>query len=378
MLHKLQVRLPAEATDRSYDILIGTGLLDQAGLEIATRFGPRKIVVISDSHVAPLYLERLHAALKTAGHTLLQPAIMPAGEPHKTLPTLQQLAETVLQQQPDRRLLVLALGGGVVGDMAGMLAALLLRGVDYIQIPTTLLAQVDSSVGGKTGLDTPQGKNLLGAFHQPRLVLADLDLLRSLPARHWRSGFAEIVKYGLINQADFFTWCHAHGPKLLAGDAELLTSAIARSCASKAAIVAADEKESGQRALLNLGHTFGHALEAASGFGENLYHGEAVAIGCALALRFSIALGLCPASELDRYLALCAACELPTTPQLPASMVPTLLDFMSGDKKNSDGAITLILLRGIGQAFVQKGVSRQQLATFWHEVLANPSTRNAC
>ncbi len=366
----LRVALPPDGADRSYDILIGSGLLAQAGHAISERLGRRTCFIVSDATVAGLYHEALRASLLTASHAVLNPLIIPPGEGSKNFAHFVPLAEAALAQQPDRKVLVIALGGGVVGDMAGLLAALLLRGVDYVQIPTTLLAQVDSSVGGKTGIDSPYGKNLIGAFYQPKLVLADTDVLRSLPRRQLAAGFAEVVKYGLIDRPDFFSWCAKNGAALLQGDTALLAAAVRESCAAKAAIVAADERESGARALLNLGHTFGHALEGVSGFDENLYHGEAVAIGCALALQFSIKAGLCPPAALEFYRTLCAACGLPHTPNVRRDQIPQLLHFMAGDKKNRDGKITLILLRDIGQAFVQTGVTAESVTAFWQEILA--------
>lgn len=366
---KLRVALPETGVDRSYDILIGAGLLEKAGAEIAARLGARRCLIVSDTTVAPLYEEVLAGSLTAAGHQCLKTVVVPAGESSKVFPVFAAMAEQALAQQPDRKALIIALGGGVVGDMAGMLAALLLRGVDFVQIPTTLLAQVDSSVGGKTGIDSVHGKNLIGAFYQPKLVLIDTDVLRSLPPRQLAAGFAEVIKYGLIDRPDFFAWCEAHGPALLGGDGALIAAAVAQSCAAKAAIVAADEREAGQRALLNLGHTFGHALEAVSGFGETLYHGEAVAVGCALAIRFSIAAGWCAPEVLARFVTLCGACGLPTEPVAKAGDIPRLMHYMAGDKKNRDGKITLILLRGVGQAFVQPGVETDRVERFWREVL---------
>lgn len=361
--------LPPSGTDHSYDILIGSGLLAQAGAAIAERLGQRTCLIVSDTTVAAHYAAPLAASLTAAGHRCLTPLLIPPGEGSKNFSHFAPLAESALALKPDRKVLIVALGGGVVGDMGGLLAALLLRGVEFVQIPTTLLAQVDSSVGGKTGIDSVHGKNLIGAFYQPRLVLADTDVLQTLPARERAAGFAEVIKYGLIDQPDFFRWCEQHGAALLAGDSLLLAEAVRVSCAAKAAIVAADERETGKRALLNLGHTFGHALEVVSGFGDGLLHGEAVAIGCALAMRYSIAQSLCPPEVLPRYEALCQACNLPTRPTAPTAAIPQLLQAMAGDKKNRDGAVTLILLRGIGQAFAQPGVPLIQLEQFWRSVL---------
>lgn len=366
---KLRVALPPSGADHSYDILIGSGLLAQAGAAIADRLGQRTCLIVSDTNVAAHYATPLTASLTAAGHRCLTPLLIPPGEGSKNFGHFARLAESALALQPDRKLLIVALGGGVVGDMAGLLAALLLRGVDFVQIPTTLLAQVDSSVGGKTGIDSLHGKNLIGAFYQPRLVLADTAVLRTLPGRERAAGFAEVIKYGLIDQPDFFAWCEQNGAAVLAGDSALQAEAVRVSCAAKAAIVAADEREAGKRALLNLGHTFGHALEVVSGFGDGLLHGEAVAIGCALAIRYSIAQGQCAPEVLPRYEVLCRTCQLPTVPLVQADVIPQLLQAMAGDKKNRDGAVTLILLRGIGQAFVQPGVTLTQLEDFWRSVI---------
>ncbi|MGB4101500.1 MAG: 3-dehydroquinate synthase [Alphaproteobacteria bacterium] len=365
----LRVDLPRTAPDRSYDILIGSGLLTVAGTEIAARMGSRRCLIISEETVAGLYLQVLRDSLRLAGHTVLAPIVIPPGENSKNFMTFAAMTEHALSLHPDRQTLIIALGGGVIGDIAGFLAATLLRGLDFVQIPTTLLAQVDSSVGGKTGIDSAHGKNLVGAFHQPRLVLADIATLRSLPQRQLRAGFAETVKYGLIDRPDFFGWCEKNGASLLTGDPTLLQEAVTQSCAAKSTIVATDEKESGRRALLNLGHSFGHALEAVAGFGDTLYHGEAVAIGCGLALRYSVAEGYCPAQDLTRYEALCRACDLPTQPEVTTQDIPKLMYFMAGDKKNSGGKITLILARGIGQAFIAKNIDAASVENFWQKIL---------
>ncbi|MEJ0062196.1 MAG: 3-dehydroquinate synthase [Alphaproteobacteria bacterium] len=364
----LRVALPVAAEDRGYDILIGGGLLARAGAEIETRLGARPCLVITDNNVAGPYIAPLEESLRAAGHRCLPSIIIPAGEESKNFSEFAAMAEEALARKPDRKTLIVALGGGVVGDLAGFLAAVLLRGVDFVQIPTTLLAQVDSAVGGKTGIDSAHGKNLIGAFHQPRLVLADIDTLKTLPPRQLRAGFAEVVKYGVIDRPDFFSWCGEYGPRLVEGDAALLQAAVMESCAAKAEIVAADERESGRRALLNLGHTFGHALEALAGFGGRLYHGEAVATGVALALRFSAEEGLCPPEDAARYEALCENCGLPTKPLASQGDIPALMDFMMGDKKNQDGAITLVLARGIGKAFVAPGIETAKIEAFWRKV----------
>ena len=365
----LHVTLPTTVPDRSYAIMIGSGLLAHAGDEIATRLGLRPCLIISDETVGALYLAELRENLRATGHRVLAPIVIPPGENSKNFMTFAAMAEHALSQHLDRQTLIIALGGGVIGDMAGFLAATLLRGLDFVQIPTTLLAQVDSSVGGKTGIDSAHGKNLIGAFHQPRLVIADCATLKSLPLRQLRSGFAEVIKYGLIDRPEFFSWCEANSQALLAGDPVLLQEAVVQSCRAKAAIVSADEKEAGARALLNLGHTFGHALEAVAGFGDTLYHGEAVALGCQLALRYATRIGECPATASARFLTLCRACDLPTRFPAVSADIPQLLHFMAGDKKNREGTITLILAHNIGQAYIASGIPPAQLEAFWGEVL---------
>jgi 3-dehydroquinate synthase len=266
-----------------------------------------------------------------------------------------------------------ALGGGVIGDLTGFAAAILLRGLDFVQVPTTLLAQVDSSVGGKTGIDSPQGKNLIGSFHQPRLVLADTEALSTLPRRELLAGYAEIVKYGLIDDPEFFHWLETHGHKVIDGDPEARLHAIYKSCQAKARIVAADERESGQRALLNLGHTFGHALEAETGFSEALLHGEAVAIGMVMAFELSVRLGLCPAEDAERLRRHLAAVGLPTDPGHIEGRVfspAALIEHMTRDKKVRDGRMTFVLARGIGQAFLTRDVAASDLGDFMAVALA--------
>ncbi|MEO0036446.1 MAG: hypothetical protein RLZZ501_2469, partial [Pseudomonadota bacterium] len=297
--------------------------------------------------------------------------VMPAGEPTKDFPHLEALLDAMLAARAERGTMVVALGGGVVGDLTGFAAAILLRGVDFVQIPTTLLAQVDSSVGGKTGINTRHGKNLVGAFHQPRLVLADTDLLDSLPRRQVLAGYAEVVKYGVIDDPEFFAWLEEHGPALVAGDAAARRHAVAVSCRAKARIVAADERESGQRALLNLGHTFGHALEAETGFSDALLHGEAVAIGMVLALRLSARLGLAPAADAERLARHLDAVGLPSA--LPAGRAwdpERLLEHMSGDKKVKDGAITFVLAPGIGHSFLSRDVANGEVLALLAESAA--------
>ena len=355
-------RVPVALGDRAYDILIGPDLVARAGEHCAPHIPKRRAIVVTDDAVAKLHLEPLSAALKFAG--IEAPAVVvPAGEASKDFAEFGRLMERLLDQRPDRDTVLIALGGGVVGDLCGFAASVLLRGVDFIQIPTTLLAQVDSSVGGKTAINTRHGKNLVGTFYQPRLVLADTGVLDTLPRRELLAGYAEIAKYGLIDDEPFFTWLENNGHAVIDGDARARGEAIARSCLSKARIVAQDEREqAGLRDLLNLGHTFGHALEKEVGYGGELLHGEAVAIGMVLAFDMSAALGLCPASDARRVRAHLEAVGLPVSPlTIPGTNVrgwdaARLVDHMRADKKNRDGKLTFILARGIGQSFVRRGV----------------------
>jgi 3-dehydroquinate synthase len=363
-------RLTVALGARGYDIVIGRGLMDQAGALLAPVLRRKHAIVVTDAHVAPLYLARLGAALAAAAiehHAI----VLPPGEPTKDFTHFAGLCEAVLAHGIERATPIVALGGGVVGDLAGFAAATLLRGLDFVQVPTTLLAQVDSSVGGKTAIDTRHGKNLVGAFHQPVMVLADVDVLASLPPRELAAGYAEVVKYGLIRDRDFFAWLEAHGPALLAGDGAARQHAVRQSCAAKAAIVAADEREGGERALLNFGHTFGHAFETASGFGASLLHGEAVALGMQLAFDLSVRLGLCPPGSADRVRRHLAAVGLPTSPAALAGRfaADTLLEHMRKDKKVVDGRVTLILARDIGDVFVCRDVPPPTLAGFLAETL---------
>lgn len=351
---------PAAATvrvdlgPRSYDILIGPDLIAGAGQAIAARLPGRPLVVLTDATVAGLHLPALMASLAASGAPLLEPVVVPAGEASKDMGRLAAVMETLLARGLERRTVLVALGGGVVGDLGGFAAAIALRGIDFVQVPTTLLSQVDSSVGGKTGVNSAHGKNLIGAFHQPRLVLADTRTLDTLPRREVLAGYAEVVKYGLIDNPGFFSWLEANGPALIAGDAAARAEAIRVSCAAKAAIVAKDETESGLRELLNLGHTFGHALEAEAGYGGTLLHGEAVSIGMVMAFDLSVRMGLCPAADAERLRAHLAAVGLPTSAAHPGRggwTAEALLAHMAKDKKVRQGRVTFILARGIGRAF---------------------------
>jgi 3-dehydroquinate synthase len=354
----------------SYDIVIGDSILSEAGTLIAVRLGKRRCLIVTDSNVGPLYRARLEAVLSTAGHSLLPAITVPAGEASKDFATLQSVLNQMLASGLDRKTLVIALGGGVVGDLAGVAASLVMRGVDIVQIPTSLLAQVDSSVGGKTGIDTEHGKNTVGSFYQPRLVLIDVAVLDSLPQREMRAGYAEVVKYGLIKDAPFFDWCKAHGNKLLNGDRQAQIYAISASCTHKAKIVAADEREAGERALLNLGHTFGHALETILGYGNLLLHGEAVSIGMVMAFKLSAQMGLCSHTEAYDVRDHLSSLGLPVTPPAFSGYdIDELMNLMKQDKKAEAGKLILILARGIGKAFITCDVKDEDVRDMWKEFL---------
>jgi 3-dehydroquinate synthase len=358
--------IPVGLGARSYEVAVGAGLIDQAGERIAPFLKRRRTVVVSDETVWALHGERLTAALSGALIEVL-PIIVPPGEQTKSFAGLENLCDRLLSLELDRGDVITAFGGGVVGDLAGFAAAIYKRGVDFVQIPTTLLAQVDSSVGGKTAIDTPRGKNLVGAFHQPRLVLADLDVLSTLPDREMRAGYAEVIKYGLLGDFGFFEWLEASGAAVLSRDPDALSRAVARSVEMKAEIVAEDETEQGRRALLNLGHTFGHALEAETGYGAALLHGEAVAAGQALAFRFSAAQGLCTSQEAMRAGAAISAAGLPTTLAEVAAApfdAGRLVAHMGQDKKAQGGRLTFVLARALGEAVVAKDVDAEAIRRF--------------
>jgi len=344
--------------ERSYDIHIGNGLLAYAGGAMQPVLPQKRVFIVTDATVAALHLRPLQAALESAGIGY-NTEVLPPGEHTKDFAHLQRLLEAMLEAGCERSTAVVALGGGVVGDLAGFAASILLRGVPFIQIPTTLLAQVDSSVGGKTAIDTRWGKNLVGSFYQPRLVLADIDLLATLPERELKAGYAEVVKYGLIDDLEFFGWLEQHGAALLAGDAEARRFAVEQSCMAKARIVAGDERESGQRALLNLGHTFAHALELEAGYGDLLLHGEAVSIGLVLAFALSVRAGLCPPGDLERLKRHLIATGMPVRPPAMNGRrwdPERLLEHMGSDKKVKDGRIAFIVAGGIGQAKVSRDI----------------------
>ncbi len=355
---------------RPYDVLIGGGLLSRAGGLLAQSLDQRRAIVVTDSTVAPLHLPALRRGLEVAGIEVSE-IVVPAGETSKSLAMFGTVTDALLDAKVERRTAVIALGGGVVGDLAGFAAAATLRGLPFVQIPTTLLAQVDSSVGGKTGINTRHGKNLLGAFHQPRAVLCDTDTLASLPVRELRAGYAEIVKAGLIGDAGFYEWCEANGAAVVAGGRDAQSEAIFAACAFKAGVVGDDEREerpSGGRALLNLGHTFGHALEADLGYGTIL-HGEAVAVGLGLAFRLSARLGFCDAAVADRVVAHVASVGLPAELSMlnRRFSASRLIGLMARDKKMRDGQLHFVLARGIGAAFTNPDVPAEAVEAVLRE-----------
>jgi 3-dehydroquinate synthase len=352
MIQTLEVALG----DRAYPIHIGVGLLDRAEL-ILPYLKRKQVAIVTNTTVAPLYLEKLAKPLRDAGVSVIE-IILPDGEAYKNSETLNLIYDSLLKNRCERSTTLIALGGGVIGDLTGYAAATYLRGVPFIQVPTTLLSQVDSSVGGKTGINHPLGKNMIGAFYQPKLVLADIDTLRTLPERELSAGIAEVIKYGLIRDADFFDWLEINIPKLVGLDEAVASYAIYRSCKNKAEVVAADEHEAGERALLNLGHTFGHAIENGMGYGVWL-HGEAVAAGTMLAADLSQRMGWLAVEDIHRIDAIFKAANLPTfAPQLG---VEKYLDLMGLDKKVQDGKIRLVLQQGIGKAVITSDYDVEKL-----------------
>jgi 3-dehydroquinate synthase len=360
---------------RSYEIVIGRGVVAALGARIAALRPGARAFIVTDDNVARYVLADAEAALLGAGVATSR-AVVPAGEASKSFSVFEQVCEAIIAARMERGDLVIALGGGVIGDLAGFAAAVVRRGLDYVQVPTTLLAQVDSSVGGKTAIDSAHGKNLIGAFHQPILVLADTARLDTLPDREFRAGYAEVAKYGLLGDAGFFAWLEAHWRDIFSGAPanSAREHAVAMCCRAKAAIVARDERETGDRALLNLGHTFGHALEAACGFSDRLLHGEAIAIGMALAFEFSARRqGLVSKAEAARATHHLAEVGLPTRIQdIPGELpsVDQLMDLIAQDKKVRRGMLTFILVRGVGAAFVETGVDAREVRTFVSEKLA--------
>ena len=365
--HDTQVRnVPVALPGRAYDVKIGAGLLADAGRLISERFGTAKCGIVTDENVARHHLATLESSLRAAG-IFAGSIVLPPGEQTKSFRELAPLCERLLAMGLERGDLVVPLGGGVIGDLAGFAASILRRGVRFVQIPTSLLAQVDSSVGGKTGINTPQGKNLIGTFHQPSLVLADTNVLTTLPPREMRAGYAEVAKYGLLGDAAFFTWLEANWRGLFGNDVGALTHAIETSVKAKAEIVVRDEHEAGDRALLNLGHTFGHALEAWTGYSSRLLHGEGVAIGMSLAFRLSEQLGLCEHGAAARVARHLSAVGLPARiNDIPGEKADAahLLALMGQDKKVKSGRLTFIMVRGIGQAFVTRDIEPETVKAF--------------
>ena len=358
--------------DRSYNIHVGAGLLNEAGTFLRSVIQQQQVAIVSDENVAGLHFRQLAESLSASG-IKGELITVPAGEQAKNFKHLESLLNCLLELRVERSDAIIALGGGVIGDLAGFAASILRRGIDVIQIPTTLLAQVDSSVGGKTAINTRHGKNLVGSFHQPKLVLADTDVLGTLPKRDKRAGYAEVVKYGLINQPEFFDWLEKNGLRVLADDPDATRHAVMTCCRSKAKIISTDEREAGSRALLNLGHTFAHALEAEAAYEGRLMHGEAVAIGIVMAFDLSTRMGLCPAEDTERVRRHFAGVGLPVTaaliPGLHGVQPQTLVDHMRQDKKVSGGRLTFILARGIGQTFITADVNEQTVITTLAEYL---------
>ncbi|CAM5405210.1 3-dehydroquinate synthase [Mycolicibacterium aubagnense] len=358
--------------DRAYDILIGPGLLGRAGETVSSRLPGARVAIVTDENVAASHLETLKSGLESGGVAVAATVTLPAGEKTKSFGHLQEVVDAVLGAKLERRDAVVALGGGVIGDLAGFAAGIVRRGMDFVQVPTSLLAQVDSSVGGKTGINSARGKNLIGVFHQPKLVLADSSVLDTLPIREFRAGYAELAKYGLIDRPAFFAWLEKNWQEVFdGGDARI--EAIAEACRAKADVVARDEFETGDRALLNLGHTFGHALEAATAYdGARLVHGEGVSIGMVLAHRFSARLNLASQDDAARVEAHLKAVGLPTrVADIPGELPgpEKLFDYITQDKKVSRGALTFILTRGIGQSFIARDVPASEVVAFLRDSL---------
>jgi 3-dehydroquinate synthase len=363
--------VPVALAERAYDIVIGRGGLSTLGARIKALRPGAKVAIVTDENVAKVHLAATEASLKAAG---IESAaiVVPPGEGSKNYATFEKVCEAVIAAKIERNDLIVALGGGVIGDLAGYVAASVRRGLDFVQVPTTLLSQVDSSVGGKTGINSRLGKNLIGAFHQPILVIADTALLDTLSKREFRAGYAEVMKFGLLGDAAFFTWLESNWQDLFAGG-PAREHAIAICCRGKAGVVSRDERENGERALLNLGHTFGHAFEAGAGFSQRLLHGEAVALGCTMAFQFSARKGLSSAADATRVRAHLDAVGLPTQVRQVQGGVPgvdALMDLIGQDKKVKRGKLTFILVRGIGQAFIAGDVDPAEIRGFLSERLA--------
>lgn len=352
--------------DRSYDIVVGHGALSQLGARLTPLLKRKRVFVLTDESVARLHMDALDAALKPSGITTQVLALAP-GEQSKSFANLERILDWLLGASADRSDILVAFGGGVIGDIAGLSASLMKRGMGFVQVPTTLLSQVDSSVGGKTAVNTPRGKNMIGAFYQPRFVIADTALLATLPARELRAGYAEVLKYGLINDAAFFDWLEAHGANVLALEPDAIQHAVATSCRAKAAIVAEDETEGGVRALLNLGHTFGHAVEAANQYQPDVLHGEAVALGMVLAFRYGAAEGITSPDAAAKVARVIAASGLPVElAKVPGGPYEAteLADLMKQDKKARGGRLPLILARAIGQSYIHPDADLNSVAAF--------------
>ncbi len=365
-------RLDVDLGQRSYEILIGRGLIAEAGELMLPVLKQKRVVAVTDANVALHHLEGLERSVRAAG-IAIDSIVLEAGEQTKSFAGLENLLTRLLELGIERRTTLVALGGGVIGDLTGFAASVALRGIDFVQIPTTLLAQVDSSVGGKTGIDTPQGKNLVGAFHQPRLVLADTATLDTLPRRQMLAGYAEVAKYGLINDPQFFTWLESNGVDVIERADGPLRHAVLESCRNKARVVAADEREQDARALLNLGHTFGHALEAECGYSDELLHGEAVAIGMVMAFDLSTQLGLCSLEDAARVQRHLASVGLPTSPNWIDGrdwQAERLIRHMGRDKKVKDGRIAFVLAKGIGQAFFPGHAAHDEISALLETAIA--------
>jgi 3-dehydroquinate synthase len=359
--------------ERAYQIHIGSGLVSTTADFVAPLLQRHRVAIVTDENVAALHLDALASGLEAAGISTTS-LTLPVGESTKSWPQFERTVEWLLSEKIERRDVVIALGGGVIGDLVGFAAAVLRRGVRFVQMPTSLLAQVDSSVGGKTGINAPHGKNLIGAFHQPSMVLADIDVLDTLKPRDFLAGYGEVVKYGLLGNEAFFEWLEEYGPALANGDKEARAEAVRISCQMKADIVERDETEQGDRALLNLGHTFCHALEAATGYSDRLLHGEGVAIGCALAFDMSARMGLCSQEAPSRVAAHLSAMGMKSRlSDIDGSMLGAkeLVDLMAQDKKVVDGQLRFILARGIGQAFVTSDVNRADVVTLLNDYLSD-------
>ncbi len=364
--------LTVDLGSRSYDILIGNGLIAGSGEHLAKILPAKKVFIVTDDNVAPLYLSELEQSLEKAG-IIHSSCILPHGEKTKNFANLEKVLDAIFAQKPDRKTTLIALGGGVIGDLTGFVASIILRGINFVQIPTTLLAQVDSSVGGKTGINNKYGKNLVGSFYQPLLVLADTDTIKTLPMREFLAGYAEVVKYGIINDLNFFNSLDKNLSAILNHDNAILQSIIKTSCMAKAKVVAEDEREGGVRALLNFGHTFAHSLEKATGFSDKLLHGEAVAIGMVFAMKLSYKMGLCDIAAVKKVETHLKNSGLKTSPLeiQPNWEIKELLAAMYQDKKAFDGKLTFILASSIGASFIENNVPENVVRSVVGEILAN-------